>query len=296
MPADTRPAMLDTDIGSDVDDLLALTLLASASEARLIGVTTVYGDTPLRARIARYVCDALGRADVAVAAGRRETQTGRPVWWPGHEGEGIAGLADVRVAETGDGVDVLCQMAREHAGALDLFAIGPLTNVAAALQADERFATNLRYLYVMGGAFWLERAEHNIRCDPEAADIVLRSGIPMTVCGLDVTTQVRLEERDITGIEAGGHRLGALIADQTRRWWAARGRTADHPHDALAVLTAIRPDLFRFERCDVQVALDEPRLGWTMPTGCRDGKVRIAAGVDAERAKAEIVRRLGSGG
>ena len=75
------PTVLDTDIGSDVDDLLALTLLARAPEVRLIGITTVYGDTRLRARIARWTCDRLDRPDVTVVPGLGETLAGREIWW-----------------------------------------------------------------------------------------------------------------------------------------------------------------------------------------------------------------------
>src|SRR5918997_1119504 len=131
-----RPAVLDTDIGSDVDDLLALTLLARAPEVHLIGITTVYGDTLLRARIARWTCDRLDRLDITVVPGLGETLAGREIWWPGHEGVGLADLEDAPVAEGLDAVDYLCQTAREHAGELDLIAIGPLTNVAAALRED----------------------------------------------------------------------------------------------------------------------------------------------------------------
>lgn len=74
-----RPVVLDTDIGSDVDDILALALLAKATELQLIGVTTVYGDTTLRSRVARSVCDLLGRSDVKVVTGARDTLTKRPV-------------------------------------------------------------------------------------------------------------------------------------------------------------------------------------------------------------------------
>ena len=107
--------------------------------------------------------------------------------------------------------DLLHQAATEHRGRLELFAIGPLTNVAEAISADDSFATSLRHLYIMGGAFWMEQAEHNIKSDPEAADIVFRSGIPMTICGLDVTQRVRLREADMSADPRGGrwHRLGA---------------------------------------------------------------------------------------
>src|SRR5918998_715725 len=135
-----RPVLLDTDIGTDVDDLLALALLVGAPEFQLIGVTTVYGDTDLRARMTRQVLDQLECRAVLIGIGARETLTGRPVWWAGHEGQGIPGLDRVQIDEGATAADLLHQAATEHQGRLELFAIGPLTNVAEAIAADDSFA------------------------------------------------------------------------------------------------------------------------------------------------------------
>jgi hypothetical protein len=144
----------------------------------------------------------------------------------------------------------------------------------------------------MGGAFWMEQAEHNIKCDPEAADVVFRSGIPMTICGLDVTQRVWLREADIARIREEGGDIGRVLADQVRRWWAFIGANENNPHDPLAILTAIRPELFRFEPCEVRVELDGEDTGRTRLDRCGTGAMRIAAEVDAEAARQEIVRRL----
>ena len=292
MTAATRPAVLDTDIGSDVDDILALALLALAPEVNLVGVTTVYGDTALRARMARYVCDQLRRSDVVVALGARETLTKRPVSWAGHEGEGIPNLAQVPIDDRLDAGAYLSGVAREHAGNLDLFTIGLLTNVANAISADAAFAASLHHLYIMGGAFWMEQAEHNIKCDPEAADVVFRSGIPISVCGLDVTTRVWLHEAEVRAIGQAHGELGAVLEAQIRRWWSFVGKTENTPHDPLAVLIAMRPDLFRFQACDVAIGLDEGDLARAWISDCGQGKVRIAADVDIPAASEDLVRRL----
>src|SRR5215218_4135208 len=287
-----RPVLLDTDIGSDVDDLLALALLVRAPEVQLIGVTTVYGDTTLRARITRMVLDQMEQRSVPIGIGARETLTGRPVWWAGHEGQGVPGLDQVQIDEGATAADLLHQAAIEHRGRLELFAIGPLTNVAQAIAADDSFATSLRRLYIMGGAFWMEQAEHNIKSDPEAADIVFRSGIPITICGLDVTTRVLLREADISQIREAAGGIGSVLEDQVRRWWAYTGATENHLHDPVAILPALRPELFRFEQCNVHVAVEGADPGRTWVDGCGTGAVRIAADVDAKAAEQEIVRRL----
>jgi purine nucleosidase len=287
-----RPVLLDTDIGSDVDDLLALALLVRAPELQLIGVTTVYGDTMLRARMTRLVLDQLERKSVPIGIGARETLSGGPVWWAGHEGQGIPGLDRVQIDEGATAAELLHQAATEHRGRLELFAIGPLTNVAEAISSDDSFAPSLRHLYVMGGAFWMEQAEHNIKSDPEAADIVFRSGIPMTICGLDVTQRVRLREADMPQIREAASGIGAVLEDQVRRWWAYTGATENHLHDPVAILPALRPELFRFEQCDVQVEVEGANPGRTRVDECGSGAVRIAADVDVKAAEQEIVRRL----
>ena len=287
-----RPVLLDTDIGTDVDDLLALALLVGEPELQLIGVTTVYGDTVLRARMTRVVLDQMEQRAVPIGIGARETLTGRPVWWAGHEGQGIPGLDRVQIDEGSTAADLLRQAAIEHRGRLELFAIGPLTNVAEAISADDSFATSLRHLYIMGGAFWMEQAEHNIKSDPEAADIVFRSGIPITICGLDVTQRVRLRETDMSQIREAASGIGSVLEDQVRRWWAFTGATENHLHDPLAILPALRPELFRFEQCDVHVEVEGASPGRTRVDRCGRGAVRIAADVDVEAAEQEIVRRL----
>jgi purine nucleosidase len=258
----------------------------------LIGVTTVYGDTVLRARMTRLVLDQLERKSVPIGIGARETLSGRPVWWAGHEGQGILGLDRVQIDEGTTAADLLHQAATEHRGTLEMFAIGPLTNVAEAISADDSFAPSLRHLYIMGGAFWMEQAEHNIKSDPEAADIVFRSGIPMTICGLEVTQRVRLREADISEIRNAAGGIGSVLEDQVRRWWAYTGATENHLHDPVAILPALRPELFRFEQCDVHVKVEGADPGRTWVDGCGSGTVRIAADVNVKAAEQEIVRRL----
>lgn len=287
-----RPVVLDTDIGTDVDDILALALLAKAPELDLVGVTTVYGDTPFRSRIARFSLDKLGRADVPVISGATKTMTDRPVWWAGHEGAGIAGLDDI-AAGAGDSSDAwLHEAARKDDGALEIAAIGPLTNIARAIEGDPAFVTKVRHLWVMGGVFWQDGVEHNIKCDPEAAAVVFGSALPITVCGLDVTRKVWFREPEVAAIAASSGDLGPVLQDQIRRWWAFIKADANNPHDPLALLPMVRPELFRFEQCDVAVGLRADDLARTTLSNCGAGRVRVAAEVQAAEAEAELVRRI----
>jgi purine nucleosidase len=293
-------SILDTDIGTDVDDILALTLMARSPEINLIGVTTVYGDTRLRAKMARFVCEQLDRRDVVIAHGESDTLGGQKVWWGGHEGEGIPGLDQVTIDGSRGGVEFLLDSAREHRGKLDLFTIGPLTNIGLAIQTDPSFASSIHHLYLMGGAYWSEQPEHNIKSDPEASDIVFRSGIPMTAVGLDVTTQVLLRQDGMDAISAKLGDLGDVLSQQFRRWIdfmaehgiASRDNDATNPHDPMAVLAAIRPDLFGFEHCDVEIDLEGDTIGRTRLMSCESGRVKVAREIDAAAAEREMIRMI----
>jgi purine nucleosidase len=287
-----RPVIFDTDIGTDVDDILALALLAKSPELKLIGVTTVYGDTPLRAKITKVTCDLLGCTDIAVLIGQQKTLTGRQISWAGHEGYGVPALDKAEVANTPGAVDYLLDAANRFPGELELLATGPLTNIATAAQKDAASFSKIKHLYLMGGAFWLDRPEHNIKCDPEAAKIVFESGIPITAIGLDLTLRVLLEADDVRQIAQLGNGAGALLEDQILRWWELRNITANHPHDPLAALSMVRPDLFIFENWDVDVTKEGRVEGLTRLRQPLKGKTRIGADVFARTAQKEIVRRI----
>jgi purine nucleosidase len=287
-----RPVIFDTDIGTDVDDILALAVLAKSPELHLIGVTTVYGDTPLRAKITKVTCDLLGRTEIAVLIGEKETLTGRQIAWAGHEGYGVPNLDKAEVSTTPGAVDYLLESANRYAGELEVLATGPLTNIATAIKKDPAGFSKIKHLYLMGGAFWLDRPEHNIKCDPEAAKIVFESGIPITAIGLDITLRVLLEADDVRQIAQLGNGLGPLLEDQILRWWELRNITANHPHDPLAALSMVRPDLFLFENWDVAITKEGRVEGLTRLREPLKGKTRIGADVFARTAQKEIVRRI----
>src|SRR5258708_34442879 len=132
-----RPVIFDTDIGTDVDDILALAVLAKSPELKLIGVTTVYGNTPLRAGITKVTCDLLGCADTDVLIGEKETLTGRQITWAGHEGYGGPNLDKAEVSTTPGAVDYLLEKANPFAGELKVLATSPLPTSASARKKDD---------------------------------------------------------------------------------------------------------------------------------------------------------------
>ncbi len=279
--------VLDTDIGSDVDDALALGMLLGSPEVELVAVTTVYGDTTLRARLARRLIGLAG-AEAPCYAGARETLTGRPVWWAGHEGALYDDL-DAELVAPGPAVDFLVEAARREGG-LDVIAIGPLTNIAAAIEAADDFRRNVRHLTVMGGNFADREPEHNIRSDPEAARIVFGSGIPATICGLEITTQVRLDTAGVARIAAAGQ-LGSALAAEVDQYWKFTGQPYNVPHDPVAALTLLRPDLFETAPVDVSVSVDEP-VGVSVATPSPASAVRVVTAVDTATVIDDLLIRI----
>lgn len=242
--------IIDTDIGTDVDDLWTLAMLPGLANVSLEAVTVVYGDTELRARLASVALSAMG-IEAPVYRGCEHTMSGKAVMWAGHEGLHVDGLANANYAN-GDAVDVLLEQAAINPGSLDIVAIGPLTNIAAAVLRDPGFASNVRHLTLMGGEFTRGWPEHNFSSDAAATEIVLRSGMSMTIMPLNQTLRVMIDQSDTQRI-AEAHPLGALMADQAQRFWTwlatrtpfATG-TSSAAHDPAALLTLFEPSLFTF--------------------------------------------------
>jgi purine nucleosidase len=283
-----RIVWLDTDIGTDVDDLYTLIQLCRTPEVELVGVSTVQGDTRLRAQIARYTARLLGRADLPIAIGAERSMSGEPPSWGGFEGEGIEGLSEVKLEAGEAAVTALRRAAATHARGLEILAIGPLTNVAEAIKTDPDLAGQIRRLYLMGGSYWEPRREYNIATDLEAAKIVFGSKLQITALGLDVTLKVEIAERELDALKQIPGGIGALLEHQTRVWWENLRHPHCHLHDPLTALAITRPDLFEFTRGTVTIHPD----GTTAFEPDPAGHVLVATDVEARAALVEILRTI----
>lgn len=302
----TVPIILDTDIGTDVDDCLALALALASPELDLLGVTTVYGDVFLRSRMVLKLLALRGEraAGVPVSAGSAEPiQQLGPIHWEGHEGQGLLtndddGLAPMSLHAT----DFLIQTVLERPGEIHLAAIGPLTNLALADLKNDNFAASLAGITLMGGvvggkdALDLPWTEHNFRCDPAAARIVVASGVPLRIVPLDVTTQVDLHPDDVALIEKAGSPFHAAVADQVNRYPRYQKRGSTNMHDPLAIATLIRPDLVTWTPVHAQVEIggdySAGRLIVHSPGARHPANADIALRVDVQAAHDFIVGRL----
>ncbi len=295
--------LLDTDIGTDVDDCLALALILGSPELELAGITCVYADVDLRARMVQKLLKLRGVTGVPVAVGARKPLLGmKPIYWEGHEGKGLLEEGETLPAPINEfAPDFIIRTVMENPGQIHLLAIGPLTNVALAFAKEPRLAQNLAHLTIMGGVvrgidrLGLPYAEHNIKCDPEAAQVVFASGAPTTLVPLDLTTRVHVRQAGLEQIQAAGTAYHQAVADQLARypWFQVQGYTA--LHDPLAAAVIIDPSLVKTQLIHMDV---ETGGHWSagatwmrQPRPDETPTIHLAVEVDIPRFEAFFVER-----
>lgn len=281
------PVLLDTDLGTNIDDALALAYLLRQPRCRLVGITTVHGDTLARAQLASALCAAFGHGEVPIHRGAERPLRGEPTRpdvpqkrlladWPHHEHF----EPDLAVAFLRDRI-------QELPGRLTLVCIGPLTNVALLFEQAPETARQLKQLVCMGGVYFTEPAgygpvEWNMAADPHAAARVLAADVPaIRIVGLDVTTRCRLETASCRErFHAAGLTLLADLADD----WISRQREILF-HDPLAAAVAFSPDLCRFHEGRVTVQKEPgPYAGRShLDTTDPKGRHRVAWDVQSSR-------------
>ncbi|MCB1389031.1 MAG: nucleoside hydrolase [Rhodobacteraceae bacterium] len=271
-----RKIIIDTDPGQD--DAVAILLALASPELEVLGITCVAGNVPLRltARNARVVCELAGRPDVKVFAGC-DRPLARPLVTAEHV-HGKTGLDGITLPEPampladGHAVEFIIAQARAHDG-ITLVPIGPLTNIATALQKAPDIAARIDEIVIMGGAYFevgniTPAAEFNIYVDPEAAEIVFRSGIRLTVMPLDVTHKVLTTRPRIEALRALG-RVGEVVASWTdffeRFDMQKYGSDGAPLHDPCTIAWLLKPELFSGRQINVEIETrSELTLGMTV--------------------------------
>jgi inosine-uridine nucleoside N-ribohydrolase len=307
---DTDPAM--GSVGGDPEDSFAIMLALHSPELIVEGLTIVQGNVPVDKGYsnAAYLLRLLGRSDVPVFAGvDRPTNPARSaqIAWLNKRAtlEQIAPLIDP-VPGDPHAVDFLVQTILNNPGEITLVTIGPLSNVATALLREPSVAPDLAGLVMMGGAATVPgnvtpAAEFNIWADPEAAAAVFRSGVPLTMVGLDVCEQTHLDESTIRGLARSPSELARFVAESAQPWIEVRRRVfgADdlHLYDSLAIAVAFRPELVTTHEATVFVETEGQHTQGATVTYLNpalraaiaksDPNARVALGVDA-RAFTEL--------
>jgi pyrimidine-specific ribonucleoside hydrolase len=314
------PVILDVDTG--VDDALALLLAVRSPALDLLAVTCVVGNAGVDqvVRNTLVVLDAAGAGDVPVARG-----AARPLLEPPREARhvhGVDGMGDLALPQSPrqpselHAVELLHRTLVNAEVPVTLVPLAPLTNIALLLRTYPDVVEHLARIVFMGGAAAIGNAtaaaEFNIWHDPEAAAIVLTSGVPMTMYGLDVFYDVTVDEAtaaELAASEDAGARLaGGLIAHQVHRL----GGTSPTIGDAGAVAAVIAPDLLTTQRRRVRVELagtwtrgqtivDRRRWAGDLdndPHGLPPADVDVALAVDGDRARRlflDTITRAGAG-
>ncbi len=295
-----RPVIIDCDPGQD-DAVALLLAMAFPDQLDVLGVTVVAGNVPLALTEAnaRRICELAGRADMAVHAGAaaplvRALDTAEAVH--GESGIDGANLPPPRMPlGSAHAADFIVETVRTAARPVTLVALGPLTNIALALQRDPDLAGRVEGLCLMGGAAaggnTTPVAEFNMHVDPEAAAAVFDSGMPITMFGLDVTHTVLVTDARLDEIRAIPGRAAATVADMLafyirfdRRRYGWKGGPL---HDPCVVAWLLAPELFEFRDANVAVETQgiltsgQTVVDWHGISG-RPVNSRVAVAADSE--------------
>lgn len=307
-----RKIIIDTDPGQD-DAVAILLALASPEDVTVLGITAVAGNVPLplTQKNARIICELAGRPDVPVYAGcdrpmQRKLVTAEHV----HGKTGLDGpqMADpVMPLQDGHAVDfIIDTLRREPPHTVTLCPLGPLTNIATAFERAPDIIGRVQQIVLMGGAYFevgniTPAAEFNIYVDPEAAEIVLKSGIPVVIVPLDATHKALTTRARVESFRALGTEVGRMVAEWTdffERFDMQKYGSEGAPlHDPCVIAYLIRPGLFTGRHVNVEIETRSPlTLGMTVADWWgvtdRPANALFIGGVDAPGFYALLTERI----
>jgi inosine-uridine nucleoside N-ribohydrolase len=294
------PIILDCDPGHD--DALAIMLAAAHPAVELLAISTVAGNQTLdkTTRNARRVCDVARIAGVPIVSGRADPLRGERI--VAQDVHGVSGLDGPTFGEpvtpvvSADGIGYLRDLLRARVEPVTVVATGPLTNIAAMLLAAPDVASVIDRVVFMGGSTGQGNvtpyAEFNVHADPEAADVVLHSGVPVVMCGLNVTHQALADEVVVERIDAVGSPLAQVCVELLtffggtyREIW---GFPAPPLHDPVAVALVADPTVVQTvrTRVDIELSGTHTRGATVVDLYARTGRppnAEVAVGLDTAR-------------
>lgn len=310
--SEKKKIIIDTDPGQD--DAVAIMLALASPELEVLGITAVAGNVPLALteKNARKICELAGHPEVKVFAGAsrpmvRQLVTAEYV----HGKTGLNGPdlpePTMKLQEQ-DAVDFIVEtLMRENSGAVTLCLLGPLTNIALAMVREPKVALNIKEIVLMGGGFFeggnvTPAAEFNIYVDPHAADVVLRSGVPITMIPLDCTHKALTTAKRVAAFRKMDTRPGIATAELLEffeRFDEDKYGTDGGPlHDPCVIAYLLKPELFSGRHINVTVeTASELTMGMTVAdwwgvTG-REKNVTYVRDIDHEGFFALLVERIG---
>ena len=257
------PVILDGDPGHD--DAIAWVLAKGSQKMDILGVTSVCGNQTIEKTTynARRICTLIG-LDAPMAMGRLRPLISEPIIAPTVHGE--SGLDGPALPEPAypllemDAVTLMAKLLEESQEPVTLIPTGPLTNVAALLLAYPELKSKIARISLMGGGVqygnWTPAAEFNILVDPEAADVVFSSGIPIIMAGLDVTEKAMIFPEDFERIRALDNPVAVIVAEWLEFFYQfhrSLGYEGAPVHDAVAVAALLKPEIMESQDLYVQV-------------------------------------------
>ncbi|PIB23464.1 nucleoside hydrolase [Amylibacter kogurei] len=301
--------LIDTDPG--VDDAMAIFFACLHPDLDLVGMTGVFGNVTvdIAARNAIVLAERAGQ-DIPVARGADVPlkQTPNPVSDYVHGEQGFGDIpAQPTRAEILDesAAEFICRMINENPGEISLCPIGPLTNIALALEHDPSIAQKVKNVVIMGGSLReggnvTPHAEANIWNDPHAADAVFAADWPVVMVGLDVTHRVVCTPEDFSELAKAAPKLGGFLQDAShfyiRFYEEVVGITGCYLHDPAAVIATLRPELFTIENHPIEVKVDGEEIGQTAISTNPDRRaMQICTGIQAEVVKDLFMDTIKSG-
>ncbi|OAY51341.1 probable uridine nucleosidase 2 [Manihot esculenta] len=268
MAAHPKKIIIDTDPG--IDDAMAIFLALRSPEVEVIGLTTIYGNvyTTLATRNALHLLEVAGRSDIPVAEGSHVTITKGTKLRIADFVHGADGLGNQNFPPPkGKPIEqsaaaFLVEQANLHPGKVTVVALGPLTNIALAIELDPAFAKNIGEIVLLGGAFSVNgnvnpAAEANIFGDPDAADIVFTSGADVLAVGINVTHEVVLTDADRDKLAQSNGKFAQYLCKILDVYFSYHhevyGTRGVYLHDPTAFLAAVNPALMTYVEGVVRV-------------------------------------------
>jgi inosine-uridine nucleoside N-ribohydrolase len=301
---------IDTDIslgtpGAEIDDGAALIALLRSPQVEIIGIGTVHGNVPVEVASQNLLrlLSFLGIKNIPVGIGASlpliENKSWFVQWQTGYENTPPWRVDNTLPAAA----NLLIDLVRSSSKKVNILAIGPLTNIALALRLAPDLTQKIRQVITMGGSssHINSAAEFNIHCDPEAAQMVFSSGLPLRLLGLEITKQMVFSREDFASLPDTNPAV-CLLKRQSTGWierveqagWEKDGCAL---HDAVAAAAMIHEDLFQFQKLDVSVELSKNKqrgvTRFEKPgAGEKSLPLEVAIHVDAAKCKAWILSAL----
>lgn len=289
------PVILDTDIGDDIDDALALAVALQSPELDVKGVVTVLNDGPRRADLIYRILELFHRTDIPIGIGAERPLLAKPRTGVVRQTELLPADFHMPAQNRRTGIQLLSDLILHSPQPLTLLAYGPLTNVGIAIRAEPSLLSKLARIVLMNGVFFHPGLEYNTYMDPEAAQIVYSSGIPVATVGLDVTLQCRLSADDLQKIASSQLPSVQFLYQLIKIWQQGNPNQRPILHDPLAVLTTIRPELVSNVKGNVTVETKgEPGISYGLSVFHADaaGSVSVAQEVSSAAAIQLFLERV----